>query len=1389
MNWKLVNLVTLAIILNCEWSSGHASYSSNPLEFSPLELLQRTKRSNSGSGGGSSSSNPNPGQVSSTLQQLTIGQQPSIIPSTSSSAKKTKLTSAERQAIRAQEALRVKELTTGPVSRFEGKHLYENGVHKGKVDSFDALTSDSSFAKQYLVELNRKLYKGGVLPQDGNNLKKWTDRMDKTSVTIVDGDIDVLTKDLQPKFEAWKQAELAKNGKLPERYPDFTTDAQYKVTHLTFEPIKDADGNILEVSVKAEQYKTKVELGTDANGKPSHFEKMNPVDISQPANKIRETNQVTKFTVPELQDNAKLTKQFWKDVGVPANLNNVILNEQTQAFKNFVGQNDVDLQSKVIQPPSGSGSGGASKSGCIGGGAAGRRRRAAIGGACAIIFKPNGEVDSVHPKEFVDEYIKADKKGKEQLADLAKDNVDKMVDLDNNQNNQKKMKKLIQLEDMKTHVASVDVVTKVQSQKKGKTSQTFANAVDSLQTKLSGVKTKVKLSASKISAKFSKLSNSKVAKGFAKGVGAVSDPLGKYFLAKTVVNGIINGDTTSLAIVGARVGYEVVTETAVWAGTKFFSAASKVGKSAKFLGQIAGPIGAVADIGLSVWSLTKSVGRLNAAKNQYEKNDAIADIVSDSVDIVVTAAVTVLSIALAPFPPAVGFVIAVGAVIDLVNKLVTATFKAANEVGRINSEIPLLESEKSFVFTSRLFDWFGTRQKDYLEYLLEEKAANDMAVQHNLKFLQDNPTYLGIVFPSRTLAYDGGCNLTKQHCALKNAWGCTRWEDIETVGSNCDWNRPCSDQWGICTDHWERVGDWGYDDFKCVCDTDKNSTTTYGFTRKNSFVDFRQQQTVYWERAGPVDVEEANFKCKPGSGSFVDYKLHQNSSRLDYLCENAIALLQPSSKRNVGQTMLFDLDDGYDRIYLPESDSTPNLFRVGNEGRKEFFGGSGRNEFLFDGNCTLSLKGTLSGGASETDVLTILGNCMKGEELKVNFKDGLFSSQDGNLSISFQNIEDINGRENEGDNVVAACQLRKVALKGGNVEHRDLITVPDNQCSYNLTIMTGSFTNLESEASRGDLSILVENEWKAININMSVHPKDSFTLKVFFLSSSSHQVTVNGFSVQVVEGDDNDDEENEIKNGPKTRTSSLPIQKPDMVLDVTISLPGLSLLLNDSDVLAIDETKISSGNDKNDDSVIKMMESLQVQDWKILLNEAEENILADMPDIPRSFNCDDCQQREVLKRTPNISIPLQCCTPMQFLQFSCGFTKPYPVIPYLAHAYPIQPYPIHPYPTHPYPAHQHPIHTYPIKPFPIQPYPIKPFPIHPYPIKPYSIHPYPIQPYPIHPYPIQPYPIHPYPIHPYPVQPYPIHPYPVQPYPIHPYLVPPAHLARSYPDYKVCICC
>ncbi|CAL8114902.1 unnamed protein product [Orchesella dallaii] len=414
---------------------------------------------------------------------------------------------------------------------------------------------------------------------------------------------------------------------------------------------------------------------------------------------------------------------------------------------------------------------------------------------------------------------------------------------------------------------------------------------------------KAKISPSKVAKKLSSLANTKGAKGLTKAKGLLS----KYFLAKSIVNGIMHGDKASLTMLGVRIG--------------------------------------------------------------------------DSVDIGVTAAVASFAL-----PPAAPLFIAVGVVIDVLNKLVTSMFKAANEVDRINAEIPLLVSEKRMVFTSRFFDWFGTREKDYLEFLVEEKKAKDRAVSHSLRFLQENIAFRGIVFPSRTMSYDGSCRLRKRRCKVENAWGCTTWDyGFKTVGSGCERNKPCGG-YSSSTDYWEREGAWAYVDFKCVCDS--NSKTEFDYPRSDQTVDFRNMKSLYWERAVPNDVEGAEFKCKPGSLTFQDYQVYQENSRFEYLCQNAIALVQPWSRWREGQIMLFDLEDGNDVVYINKENATPNLFRVGNGGVKSFHGGKGKNEFLLSGTCTSELKVSLVGGASEFDTVTITDY---GELWKRKLFDAIFS--------------------------------------------------------------------------------------------------------------------------------------------------------------------------------------------------------------------------------------------------------------------------------------------------------------------------------------------------------------------------------------------------------------
>lgn len=367
-----------------------------------------------------------------------------------------------------------------------------------------------------------------------------------------------------------------------------------------------------------------------------------------------------------------------------------------------------------------------------------------------------------------------------------------------------------------------------------------------------------------------------------------------------------------------------------------------------------------------------------------------------------------------------------------------------------------------------------------------------------------------MVFPSRTLFYDGGCRLTKQYCTFEMwffGYFCTHWEDEVTLGAGCEWNRPCPEK--PCTDHRENLNN-GYNWFSCKCD--KKPESTFGFARRDSYVDFTKTQNLFWERAVPKDVEDADFKCKPGSVDNQGYRVSQLGSRDDYLCQNAIGLLRSKSTRKAGQIMLFDLEDGHDQVFLSGSDNTPNMFRVGDEGNKEFHGGGGRNEFLLDGNCTNSLAGSLFGGPGDQDGITFLDTCTKGQEISVDFEKGTLKNSGGNLNLNFENIEIANGRKEEGDDVQLACKTKQVALHGGNIKIPDKIFVPnDSHCSYNLTVMLGAFTNFTSEARTGEMLVLVEETFDKTNSSMFLHPLNDPTKKdlnttIMFVGTTSSEV-------------------------------------------------------------------------------------------------------------------------------------------------------------------------------------------------------------------------------------------------------------------------------------------
>lgn len=577
--------------------------------------------------------------------------------------------------------------------------------------------------------------------------------------------------------------------------------------------------------------------------------------------------------------------------------------------------------------------------------------------------------------------------------------------------------------------------------------------------KVQSGKVKTKLSQTKLAKKINNLYNSK---GFSRSSSAISKstaPIGIFLLGKSIVNGAIHKDYTSLGIIGARLGIEAVEK-----GAKLSSNLARVGgkfaKTSKIIGKIAGPIGIIADIGLSSYSLAKAVDRLHASDNQYDKNDAIADIVQESVDIAITTAVVVATLA---FPPAGAIIAVVGIIANLALSLVVSLFKTQNEIDRIESDIPLLDFEKNEQFVSRFFDWFGTRQNDYVDDLVKTKKLNDLFVKHNLNFLKSNPQLSGIAFPARSISYSGSCRVTRRTCYLKNLWGCSQKfsSDVE-LARGCDQGQYCDGH--SCTNWWESTGDWSYDDYRCLCD--QSSNVQEGYPRLNNLVDFRQKQWIHLERAVPAEVNGAVFKCRPGHLTDQGFRTSQRSMTRDYLCDGTIALYQPNLG---GKIFYFDLEDGNDWVYLNEYSSEDNIFIIQN-GQKKFVAANGNDNFVLHANCT-KLNGLLEGGGGVNSI-TLPDDLLRGSQ--ISFKDSYLSDGTGynNFNIQFSNINEITGRKGRTEFIKPSCDLRTVRSQGGGT-NPDVVDLSVIGCTTSLTIISEGNTKVINSKPRATRSISI----------------------------------------------------------------------------------------------------------------------------------------------------------------------------------------------------------------------------------------------------------------------------------------------------------------------------
>ncbi|OXA40637.1 hypothetical protein Fcan01_24502 [Folsomia candida] len=564
---------------------------------------------------------------------------------------------------------------------------------------------------------------------------------------------------------------------------------------------------------------------------------------------------------------------------------------------------------------------------------------------------------------------------------------------------------------------------------------------------------RVKVSASRVAERLSK---------FTSNTEKVGGAYGKVMLAKGVVSALRHGDYTSLEIMGGRIGLDVGLHALEKAGSLLIKKvgtklAVKIGsKMSSIIGKAAGPIGAVADIGISIYSLTNSVKALNNPNaTKYEQNDAVADIIADSIDIAVTATAAILSIV---FPPAAPVLAAVALIVNIVTTLFVSVYKTVNHVNELNEEIPLLGYEK---------------------------------VEEGLRYMggADNSLYLDDLINTKK----GDCHLQeKKHTyvigSLVNSWDGGRWYCGKGSGKACD---------GIglaCTYHEEDYRTWGsgtYKEYYCECDPDPEHSFD-GYDVQNNLVDFTTKRNVFLERWAPDHLLPSDFSysCKPGSERFAGDRISRQESSYEFLCEGAVGIERLVGS---GKFMLYDLKDGEDKILLDSEDSRDSVFVVG-DGEKFFQAGRGDDTFILNGPCS-TITGQLNGGPSKEvgDSLILANNCSTGDTIEVHVPRKMVTFATGSLKIS--SIERIIGRRNQVEVIYGDCATKIIAGQGGRGEGdgaTDRVVIPHcDKDHLNVTILAEGHTLINfSTFSSGKAVILVTEGQTYLKTRIPTHLED-----------------------------------------------------------------------------------------------------------------------------------------------------------------------------------------------------------------------------------------------------------------------------------------------------------
>lgn len=143
----------------------------------------------------------------------------------------------------------------------------------------------------------------------------------------------------------------------------------------------------------------------------------------------------------------------------------------------------------------------------------------------------------INSQAFLEEYAKSSPDIRKELSSVAESSDGKIYGDDQDVS---KVSKIVDHEKMKKHELK---------------QSSIADSLGTGDVDLNGVPENTKISPTK-----TRLALSKRMSKFTKNSGKVSGTVGKFLLAKGIVQGIASGDTTGLAIMGARIGGEAAIE-------------------------------------------------------------------------------------------------------------------------------------------------------------------------------------------------------------------------------------------------------------------------------------------------------------------------------------------------------------------------------------------------------------------------------------------------------------------------------------------------------------------------------------------------------------------------------------------------------------------------------------------------------------------------------------------------------------------------------------------------------------------------------------------------------------------------------------------------------------